>query len=277
MGSEPGGEIEVEGRRLAWRAVGEGRPLLLVNGYAATGADWDPAFLAALGEAFRVVCPDNRGMGESELGGEELTIDGMAADLEALLDALGIERATVVGWSMGGFLAQRLAARAPGRVAALALLATDPGGPDSVLAAAADWARLVDHSGTPRERATRLVSLLFPPELAPEIDRQFGGIVAAAQARLSPQALRAQEAAMDAWHRAEPADPMAGSPPPTLVVHGDLDSVIPAANAAALAARWPGAEVEILPGCAHAVMAQEPQRVTDLIRDLAGVYSDRKL
>lgn len=102
--------IEVEGRRLAWHAVGEGSPLLLVNGYAATGEDWDPGFLTGLGKSFEVVCPDNRGVGGSALGATELTIDAMAADLEALLYALGIERLPVVGWSMGGFVAQRLAA-----------------------------------------------------------------------------------------------------------------------------------------------------------------------
>ncbi len=262
------GEIEVEGRRLAWRTAGAGPPLLLVNGYAATGADWDPGFLAGLAQSFELICPDNRGVGGSGLGGTELTIDGMAADLEALLDALAIDRITVVGWSMGGFVAQCLAARAPGRIEAMALLATDPGGPGSIAAAPADWARLIDPSGTPRERATRLISLLFPPDLAPEIDRRFGDLVATAQAQLSPSALRAQEAAMESWHRLSRASPGAGGTPPTLVLHGDLDAVIPAANAAALASRWPGAEVEILPGCAHALMAQEPQRVATLIRAL---------
>lgn len=87
---------EVEGRRLAWRATGEGRPLLLVNGYAATGADWDPTFLGLLAERHRVICPDNRGIGGSELGDGELTVGDMAADLEALMDALEIERAPIV-------------------------------------------------------------------------------------------------------------------------------------------------------------------------------------
>jgi pimeloyl-ACP methyl ester carboxylesterase len=266
MGSAPVGEIEVEDRRLAWRTLGEGSLLLLVNGYAATGEDWDPTFLAALGESFEVIYPDNRGVGASELGEAEPTIDGMAADLEALLDALEIDRATVVGWSMGGFVAQRLAARAPARVTALALLATDPGGPDSVPAAAADWSRLVDHSGTPREQATRLISLLFPPGMAAEIDRQFGEVVAAARMGLSLAALRAQEAAMEAWHRDALPPVGAGEVPPILIVHGSLDAVIPIANAEALAARFPDARVEILDGCGHAVMAQEPQRVVRSVR-----------
>lgn len=254
--------------RLAWRTVGEGPPLLLVNGYAATGEDWDPTFLGALAESFQMLCPDNRGVGGSELGGGELTIDGMAADLEALLDSRGIARLPVVGWSMGGFVAQRLAVRAPERVAALALLATDPGAPDSTDADPEVWARLTDHTGSDREQASRLISLLFPPPLAAEIDRDFGEIVAAARAGLASETLRAQEAAMDAWHRDPP--PRAEAPGiPVLVAHGKEDQVIPPANAQALASRWPGSRVELFEGCGHALMAQEPQQLAALIRNLA--------
>jgi 3-oxoadipate enol-lactonase len=241
-------------------------PLLLINGYAATGSDWDPSFLEALGETHALICPDNRGMGEVELGDEELTIDLIAADLEQLLDREGIERLPVVGWSMGGFVAQRLTLRAPGRVAALALIDTDPGGPAAVLADPEVWARLVDHSGTPREQASRLISLLFPDPPAAEIDRRFGDLVAAARAALSPTALGAQEAAMEAWHRDAQQPPADGEVPPTLVLHGSEDIVIPPANAEALAARWPSARVELFAGCGHAVMAQEPARVAAAIR-----------
>lgn len=268
MGSASEGVTGVEGRQLAWRTVGVGSPLLLVNGYAATSEDWDPSFLDALARSFEVICPDNRGVGDSELGEVELTVDGMAADLEALLDALEAERVPVVGWSMGGFVAQQLAARAPERVAALALLATDPGGSDSVPADPETWSRLVDHSGSSREQASRLISLLFPSPLAADIDRQFGEVVAAARAGLSTESLRAQEAAMDAWHRAGEARGDA-EPPPTLIVHGDQDIVIPPANAKALASHWPDAQVELFAGCGHALMAQEPQRIADLIRSLA--------
>jgi len=267
MGSERE-TIEVEGRRLAWHSVGRGPALLLINGYASTGEDWDPTFLAGLAQSFTVICPDNRGAGGSDLGAGELTVDGMAADCEALLDAIGAERLPVVGWSLGGFVAQRLATRAPGRVAALALLATDPGAPDSVAAEPADWSHLIDPSGSSREQASRLISLLFPPELAADIDARFGDVVAEARAQLLPQTLRAQEAAMDAWHR-EPQPRLGGGDvPPTLIVHGELDAVIPAANAEPLAARWPGARVELLDGCGHALMAQEPETAVGLIRAL---------
>jgi len=256
---------EIDGRRLGWRRVGSGSPLLLVNGYAATGADWDPGFLAALAEGHEVLCPDNRGMGDSDLGTEPLSVDAIAADLRSVLGASGVESCPVVGWSLGGFAAQRLAETSPGTVTALALLSTDPGGKASIAPDRDDWARLTDRSGSPREQASRLISLLFPPPQAVEIDRRFGEIVAAARAELSPVALRAQEEAMDAWHRAERPPPAA--PPPTLVLHGAEDRVIPAANAEPLAQRWNGGRAEIFAGCGHALMAQEPAAVASRLRE----------
>jgi pimeloyl-ACP methyl ester carboxylesterase len=264
---ERGGTIEVGGRKLAWRSVGSGRPLVLVNGYAATAADWDPGLLAGLAQSFEVICPDNRGVGGSDAGdldGQPLTIDAMAADLEALLDALAIECAPVVGWSMGGFVAQRLVVGAPQRVTALVLLATDPGGPAAAPADPRVWAQLVDDSGTPREQATRLLSLLFPSTLAVEIDRQFGELAAAARAALPAATLRAQEAAMDAWHASEQPGPPPDTPP-VLIACGSEDVVIPPANADALAAHWPDSRVERFAGGGHAFMAQEPARLAELI------------
>ncbi len=262
--------LDLDGRRLAWRTVGAGPPLLLVNGYAATGTDWDPQLLLRLSQSFEVISPDNRGIGESQLGDPAgLSVDAMAQDLERLLDALGLERVPVAGWSMGGFVAQRLATRAPQRVARLVLLASDPGGATAVPPDPAVWARLLDHTGSGREQATRLLGLLFPPPLAAEIDRRFGAIVAAARASLDPQALAAQEAAMGAWHL-EQQPPPGGDAPPVLIAHGTADVVIPPANADALAAHWRGAQVERFDGGGHAFMAQEPDRLAALIAAFAG-------
>ena len=264
--TERDGAIDVGGRRLAWRAGGSGPSLLLINGYAATAADWDPGFLSGLERRFEVIRPDNRGVGGSSPGdpAEPLTIDSMASDLEALLNAHGVERAPVVGWSMGGFIAQRLAQRAPERISSLILLSSDPGGAAAIPAAPEVWARLTNHSGNAREQATRLISLLFPPDLAPEIDRQFGDLIAAARAELSAEALTAQERAMADWHAQDPGA-LGPSPPPVLAVCGTADVVIPPENADALADRWPDCRVERFAGGGHAFMAQEPARAAGLI------------
>lgn len=240
-------------------------PLLLINGYAATSADWDPTFIAALERSFELILPDNRGVGSVPLGElDGSLIEAMAADLEALLDARGIEKLAVAGWSMGGFIAQALATRAPQRIEALVLLSTDAGGSDAVLADPAVWAQLIDNSGSPRDQATRLISLLFPPAVAAEIDRRFGDAVAAARAELSPAVLGAQVDAMDAWHAVEQASPAAPAPP-VLIAHGNEDIVIPPENTDRLAACWPNSQVERFAGGGHAFMAQEPERLADLI------------
>ena len=108
--------------------------------------------------------------------------------------------------------------------------------------------------------------MLFPPDVAPEIDRQFGELVADARAQLSPELLAAQERALRAWH-AEPQPLPGGDAPPVLAICGSEDVVIPPQNADALAARWPGTHVERIAGGGHAFMAQQPKRVAQLIVD----------
>jgi pimeloyl-ACP methyl ester carboxylesterase len=257
--------IEIDGRRYAWRAVGSGPPLILVNGYGGTGADWDPSFLMALSRSFEVICPDNRGIGDSELGDPAaLSIAAMAEDVEALMDALEIEAGTLVGWSMGGMVVQQLAETAPARVSALGLIDTHCGGPSYVPCPdTGPFQKLIDYTGTPREQAGRLISVLFPPAQAAAIDAKFGDVVAAAKAQLDHRALDAQEVALVAWRHREPPPP-AADPPPTVVLHGALDELIDVGNAAPLGERW-GARVEVFEDSAHATMAQEPVRAASAI------------
>ena len=240
-------------------------PLLLINGYAATVEDWDPGFRKRLGESFDLLCAENRGVGENPLRepGESVTVEEMAADAEALLDRSGVERTAVLGWSMGGFVAQALALRSPRRVERLVLLATDPG-PGAELCGSEVWEKLTDCGGEPRTQATRLISLLFPEPVAVEIDSEYGAAVAAARAALEPAGLRAQEGAMRSWHDGAPPR-LPERPPPVLAAAGSEDRVIPPANLELLAELWPRCRVERFAGCGHALMAQEPRRLADLI------------
>lgn len=240
--------------------------MVAINGYAGTAADWDPTLLQLLGEHFRVILVDPRGLGESTRGdlSEPLTVATMADDVEGLCAALGVIRPTVMGWSMGGFVAQSLALLHPDLVSALVLASTDPGGPEALRADPDTWARLVDHSGTPREQASRLLGLLFPPHVAAELDAEVGELVAEARAALDPGVLTAQEAAMEQWH-SEPQQRPTGDLPLTLVACGAEDVVIPPDNSALVAARWSADEAHVFDRCGHAFMAQEPSRFVDLV------------
>ncbi len=261
--------VEVPGGTIGVRRLGAGPPLVLINGYAGTNLDWDPTFLAALSSGATLVCPDNRGIGSSPAGDglAGLSIGSMAADALAALDRLGVRSAPVIGWSMGGFVAQAMALAAPERVEALVLLATDPGAgaergdPEA-------WRRLTDHTGTPREQASRLISLLFPPGVADSIDAELGELLATARAALDPAALTAQERAMRDWH--EPRDCAVLEAVPTLAAAGSLDVVIPPANAELIAARARDSWLARFPGCGHAFMAQQPERVAALIAAFLG-------
>jgi pimeloyl-ACP methyl ester carboxylesterase len=260
-GSDTTARIDGAAGAYEYRRLGEGEPLLLLNGYAATFADWDPTFLSALAAERTLICPNHRGMGGSALGGERLTVELMAADVLALMDTLGIDSAPVAGWSMGGFVAQAVARVAADRVTCLVLLGTDPGGPAAIHGSGSSFRRLIDHTGTPEEQAARLISLLFPPEVAAVVERDFGDVVAAARAPLSHDALTAQEGALAAWAAGPEQGPL---PVPVLAAAGELDEIIPAANAPGLAG-GAGDWLARFPGCGHAFMAQQPRRVAALI------------
>jgi pimeloyl-ACP methyl ester carboxylesterase len=189
MPNESFEKLQVDGVQIAYRRIGHGRPLVVLNGFAATSEDWDPSFIDRLASSNQLILLDNRGIGRSTDNGQPFDIAQLADDAARVIEILGIERTSLLGWSMGGFIAQTLALQHPGRINKLILLSTDPGGADADRASAAVWSQLVDMSGTPQEQARRLLSLVFPSDVAESIYCEFGDIVAAARAQLSPISL----------------------------------------------------------------------------------------
>ena len=263
--------IPVDGGRIAYDRSGSGRPLLVLNGLAATSADWDPSFIERLASANELILLDNRGIGASTDNGAPFDIDQLADDTARVIEGLGFERASVLGWSLGGFIAQTLALQHPARIDKLILLSTDPGGVDAELASPAVRSQLIDTSGTPREQARRLLSLLFPGVLADFIYDQYGDIVAAARAQLSPDLVRRQAAAMDAWHRDGNGGRLRELRTPTFVAAGTEDIVIPASNALKLVNAISGAWLAQFKEGGHAFMAQYPKPLADLINAFLAV------
>ena len=116
--------VEVNKVTLGYRVVGSGPPLLLIMGYAGTMDVWDTAMVAELAHQRSVILFDNRGMGYSDIDDTPLTVKLMASDALALLDAMGVEKADVMGWSMGSIIAQEMALYAPSRVGKVILYGT---------------------------------------------------------------------------------------------------------------------------------------------------------
>src|SRR5205814_8347129 len=226
MPSEPSATVQVDGAQIAYRRVGNGLPLLVLNGFAATNADWEPSFIDGLASSNELILVDNRGIGRSTDDGKPFDIARLADDAARVIDALGFEHTSVLGWSMGGFIAQTLALEHPHCVNKLILLSTDSGGADADLASAEVWSQLIDMSGTPHEQARRLLSLLFPKAVAESIYREFGDIVAEARARLSLDLVNRQVAAIEAWHRVGIGNRLREMNVPVLVATGTADIVV---------------------------------------------------
>jgi pimeloyl-ACP methyl ester carboxylesterase len=265
MPNESFEKLQVDGAQIAYRRIGNGRPLIVLNGFAATSADWDPSFLDRLASSNEIVLLDNRGIGRP------FDIAQLADDAARVVEALGIERISVLGWSMGGFIAQGLALQHPERINKLILLSTDPGGANADLASADVWSQLIDMSGTPHEQARRLLSLVFPMAIVESIYREFGDIVAAARAQLSPDLVNRQVAAMDAWHRTGIGNRLREINVPVLIATGTGDIVIPPSNALRLVNAIPGAWLAQFNGGGHAFMYQYPRPLADLINSFIEV------
>lgn len=271
MEMEASGKIQVERATIAYRRIGNGEPLLVLNGFAATSADWDPSFIDRLAASHELIIIDNRGIGSSSDDGQPFEISRLADDTECVVEALGLNRVNVLGWSMGGFIAQMFALHCPEATKKLILLSTDPGGPNADRTSTAAWSQLIDTSGTPHEQARRLLALLFPADVAESFYRQFGDIVAAARARLSPDLVKRQAAAMDRWHRVGLGSRVRQIQVPVLIATGTEDTVIAPSNSLKLANAIRGAWLAQFPHGGHAFIAQYPRTLAALINSFLEV------
>jgi len=252
---------------VGYREVGAGRPLLLVMGLGGSMDDWQPAFVAALAAGHKVVVFDNAGVGQTATVAASIT--AMANQASALISTLRLGRTAVLGWSMGGMIAQALAVLHPAQVSRLILAATQPGtGAALPIPAAAAAA-----AASPDPAA--VLSVLFPPGQAAAEQAYVAGIlrypgfyqaprpVVAAQELAIRQAPRpvvaAQELAIRQWLTGQdPAGRDFGDVRfPTLVADGTLDQLDPVANDRALARRVPGAKLILYPGAGHAFLFQD--------------------
>ena len=246
--------------KIAWEERGEGPPLLLIQGLGYGRSGWGP-ILPGLAERHRVVLFDNRGFGESDTPEGPYTAAEMAADALQVLDEAGIERAHVLGASLGGMIAQELVAAAPERVDRLVLCCTTPGGPDAVPMPEVTILLFAEAATLPPEVALRrfIENALGedpPPELVDEL-------FALRQADPpDPAGWQAQAAAGMTFQGVD--TPITA---PTLIVTGTADNVVDHRNADVLAARIPGSRVELLERAGHLFFWERPDESVRIIGD----------
>jgi 3-oxoadipate enol-lactonase len=246
--------------RIAWEESGSGRPLLLIQGLGYARWSWDP-IVPGLAERYRVVLFDNRGIGESDKPAGPYTAREMAGDALQVLDEAGIERAHVLGASLGGMIAQELAAAAPERVDKLVLCCTTPGGAASVPMPAVTVQLFAEAGSLPPEVALRrfVENALAPGAQAELVEELY-------RRRLEnppdPVGWPAQAAAGMTFVGVDGAIEA-----PTLLVTGTEDNVVDPMNTDVLAERLPGARVERLPGTGHLFFWEQPDAVVRIVTE----------
>ena len=262
--------MAVAGSELHYERRGQGPPLLLIQGMGANGTHWGEAFLLALERDFELVLYDHRGIGRSASvpQGTGVTVPGLALDALALLDALGIDTAHVLGISMGGMVAQELALAAPQRVRTLVLGATSCGGTQS-RATAPEVVQRLTTVALSRDRELMLrtgFELVVSPRHASEPAHFAEFAAAAKQFPASLPILLAQKGAADAH---DAYSRLRGLRVPTLVIHGTADELLASINGDLVASLIPGARLELLEDVGHLFFWEQPQRSAALVRQFA--------
>ncbi|MFT4040623.1 MAG: alpha/beta fold hydrolase [Thermomicrobiales bacterium] len=248
--------FETDAGDLYFEVMGDGPPLLLIAGFSGNTTGWLP-LQPALAEHFTLIMFDNRGAGRSATPPGPYTIPQMAGDAVALLDHLGVDRAHVLGSSMGGMIAQELALQHPSRVDKLVLNVT-AARPSPVLRRFCEaniWA--IEQGMSPEDRMFWVLPWMASPAIMTDHEKVArtlavrlanpwpapgAGMIAQAQAIMAHDALaRVGQIAA-----------------PTLVLAAAEDILTPVAGARELAEAIPGAQLQVLPRGSHVTAAEYP-------------------
>ena len=241
---------------------GQGVPLLLIHGFPHDHALWEPQ-LDGLQDAARVIAPDLRGFGLVEEIPQVMTMDDYAADIKALLDQLGIEKAVIGGLSMGGYVALAFAANYPEALRGLVLCNTRAVA-DNEQARAGRYAtaqKALDEGMVPIAEAMlpKMISersALANPDLSMAVENLI--------ARQSPEAVAA--AARGMAIRPDRTTVLADIKVPVLVITGSADTLIPPAESEAMASKIPDCEVVVIPNVAHLSNLEDPEAFNAAVR-----------
>jgi 3-oxoadipate enol-lactonase len=247
---------EIAGRR-------DRTPVLMIQGLGADSRGWALQRLA-FGRKHRTLLPDNRGVGLSDRPPGPYSLFDMADDAIACLDQEGIERAHVMGASMGGILAQIIAVTYPERVRSLVLACTACRHHTWRKELLAEWADAVRDRGMAAISDDGLQWLV-----GPRLQRRFGvliNVLARVVLQSPPEPFIAQIDAILSMSD-DLRDELHTIAVPTLVITGSQDSLTPMGDAEELAEMIPGARLILLSGAAHGLMAEAPNAFNTAVLD----------
>lgn len=263
----PPRRVTVGGRTLAYDELSPADPdatVLLLCGIGAKRQGWYKQ-LPVLGERFRTLAIDVRDVGDSDPADEPYSIGDLAGDIAGLAAELGIDRAGVVGISMGGFIALELALGHPALVDRLVLVVTSAGGPSHVSTSREIMTLLMpgDERVESGAGARRVTSAVAAPGFAERHPAEIDTFVEIARHR--PMSVEAYLRQLEACRAHDVSGRLGEISAPTLVIHGDVDPLVPLRNGELLAAGIPGGRLVVYEDTGH---IPEVERAEQFNRDL---------
>ncbi|ANP88181.1 alpha/beta fold hydrolase [Rhizobium leguminosarum] len=246
--------INVGETPFAYRDLGPqgGVPVILLNHWGAVLDNFDPRIVDGLATRHHVIATNYRGIGASG-GTAPLTIDEMARDTIALIRALGFKKVDLLGFSLGGFVAQDITLKAPDLVRKLILAGTGPAGGRGIeKVGAVSWPLIIKGLLTARDPKTYLffTSTANGRRAAKAFLDRLKERKAGRDKGPTPRAFLRQLKAIKAWGRQAPQD-LGRIDVPVLIANGDNDIMVPTVNSTDMARRIPGAELVIYQDAGH--------------------------
>jgi len=258
--------VENQGAKIYWDEEGPGEPLLLIMGLSYPSYMWHRT-RPVLAKRFRTIALDNRGVGQSDVPPGPYSIALMASDAAAVLDAAHVQSAHVFGVSMGGMIAQEFALQYPDRVLSLILGCTASGGPHAVQPEPAALQTLMRQGMNPEQAKEAIIPFIY--DAATPRERIDEDMAIRMKWYPTPQGYIGQLRGIMGW---EAYSRIAQITAPTLVIHGETDRLVPAANGRLIAERIPGAKLVLIPHASHIFETDQPGAAHQAVLEfLAGV------
>lgn len=265
----PTQRVEVGDIAIAYKQLGNGSssdiPIVLIAGGGVTMDMWSPTLLKELSSNQTVIIFDNRGAGESTEGKKKFSIRQFANDTIGLLDALKIEKANILGHSMGSFIAQELALMTPDRIDKLVLSASSCGGNEAIPPrpeVLQTFASSSSNSSSPIQDEEKIVPLLFPSDWL-KANPDYRNYMPIPEESVSPQVLQAQFEAIEKWDGT--CDDLSKIIQPTLIIVGTEDIFTPAGNSLMIVDKIPSAWLIQIRDAGHGLMNQYPDQFNRII------------
>jgi len=261
-------KVSVNGLGFFYEIEGDGEPVVLIPGFAAGRWIWFKQ-TADLSRKFRVIVFDPRGVSASDKPEGAQTIGLLADDVAHLLKTIGIESAHIVGASFGGFVAQEFALKYPAMTRKLVLCCTSFGGPNHVAPERETLMALASTKALNSEERMRANLLLaFTPEYLQSQTAEVDRVVQLRATNEVPEHIyMSQLQAAMTFNAESRVERITG---PTLVLSGDADVIVPVQNSRNLAAKIPGAKLQIIKGGSHTFFIERAEEFNQIVSEFLG-------